>query len=282
MAALVGSNQDGKALASTGRSLLLTLLGEFVLPGDGSVWTQTLITALDRLGVREKAARQAVSRLSERGWLEGTRIGRQTRWALSTQGTEMLTQGAARIYGLGSEQRIWTGQWLVLVASVPERDRNLRHRLGRELSWAGFGLFRPGTWISPWPENENVLVPMLDRLGVKAFTFRAELGQLGSGPELIAQAWDLAELAGAYRRFLDDAEPLMTLSPQGDDAAVSLAGLVHRWRRFPFLDPELPAALMPADWPGPDAARRFSELRGQLNDPAIAWWQAIEAEHTDH
>jgi phenylacetic acid degradation operon negative regulatory protein len=33
--------------------------------------------------------------------------------------------------------------------------------------------------------------------------------------------------------------------------------LVHEWRKFLFVDPGLPAELLPARWPGVDAAELF-------------------------
>ena len=39
--------------------------------------------------------------------------------------------------------------------------------------------------------------------------------------------------------------------------------LVHEWRRFPFLDPDLPGELLPRDWSGYRAAELFHHLHEQ-------------------
>src|SRR5262245_18189502 len=44
---------------SSAKALLLTVLGELVLPGGGAVWTQTVVQLLGRLDVGERNARQA-------------------------------------------------------------------------------------------------------------------------------------------------------------------------------------------------------------------------------
>ena len=44
--------------APSARGMLLTLLGEFVLPGDGMAWTSAVLAAFERLGVAEKATRE--------------------------------------------------------------------------------------------------------------------------------------------------------------------------------------------------------------------------------
>ncbi len=48
--------------APAARSLLLTLLGEFVLDHAEPVWNQGLTRALVALGIREVTARQAITR----------------------------------------------------------------------------------------------------------------------------------------------------------------------------------------------------------------------------
>ncbi|MGH1492194.1 MAG: PaaX family transcriptional regulator [Acidimicrobiales bacterium] len=281
MATVLGAKRDGTAGADTSRGLVMTLLGEFVLPNGGVAWTQTLIEALALLGVRDKAARQAISRMHERGWLERTRVGRRTQWRLSESTRALLETGAERIYGFGRTGRAWDGSWLIVLASLPERDRSLRYRMAVGLSWSGFGSLGNGTWISPWADEESSAVQVLDGLGVDAASFVGTLGQLGKQSELVDQAWDLATLRGHYESFLADTAPLVeNETSEGESSLTELALLVHRWRRFPFLDPGLPGDLLPADWPGQAAADRFTEARARLLEPATAQWLTWEENYS--
>ena len=78
-------------------------------------------------------------------------------------------------------------------------------------------------------------------------TFLAELGALGGTEEVIAEAWDLAELREHYEQFIED---FPRLRPRGAPATFAAqTALVHAWRRFPFIDPDLPDDLLPPDWP---------------------------------
>ena len=61
--------------AESARGLLLTVLGEFVLPAGGLAWTSALIDVLGRLGIEEKATRQALMRTASDGWLAAERVG---------------------------------------------------------------------------------------------------------------------------------------------------------------------------------------------------------------
>ncbi len=214
--------------------------------------------------------------MHERGWLERSRHGRQTRWTLTPPTTNLLNVGADRIYGFGQNPRTWDGQWILLLASVPETDRQARYRMNSGLRWAGFGSLGQGSWISPWTDRESAAVKVLADLDVEATSFVARLGQLGDGANLANEAWELPSLRVLYEHFLRDTADLTTRAVSPEVALVELARLVHRWRQFPFVDPDLPAPLLPADWPGPEAAHRFSELRSKLLVPATRWWTTTE------
>jgi hypothetical protein len=88
---------------TSARSLLTTVLGEYVLPRGRPVWTSALVETLALFGVEEKSARQALARTAKgAGWLASERVGRRTRWALTPPGRRLLTEGAQRIYDFGS------------------------------------------------------------------------------------------------------------------------------------------------------------------------------------
>lgn len=275
---MLGVRQDARAGVDTSNGLLLTVLGEFVLPHGGRVWTQSLIALLELLDVRDKAARQSLARMHRRGWLDREKVGRRVRWLLTRGSRELLEPGARRIYEFGQRTPEWDGSWIVVLASVPERERKLRYRMTAGLNWAGFGSLGQGVWISPWLDQERAVVELLTSHGIDATTFRARLGDLGSPRAIAAEAWDLTALRSQYETFLAETAGLLRRPPDGGAAAAALTLLVHHWRRFPFLDPDLPAALLPVDWPGPPAARRFADLRAALRTPADVWWEAVDTD----
>lgn len=277
---MLGVRQDTRAGVDTSNGLLLTVLGEFVLPRGGAAWTQTLLALLELLDVRDKAARQSLARMRQRGWLDREKVGRQVRWLLTDRSRALLEPGARRIYRFGQRTPEWDGSWIVVLASVPESERKLRYRMTSGLNWAGFGSLGQGVWISPWLEQEHAAVELLGSLAIDATTFRATLGDLGSPRAIASEAWDLAALRSQYESFLDETRSLVRRPPSDGAAAAELTLLVHHWRRFPFLDPDLPGPLLPVDWPGPRAARRFAELREVLSAPAGDWWDALEADLT--
>jgi phenylacetic acid degradation operon negative regulatory protein len=253
----------------------MTVLGEFVLPGEEPAWTSTLVNVLGMFDVEEKSARQALARIAAEGWLRSDRVGRRVRWSLTGPGRRLLVEGAERIYGFGSGEPNWDGRWLVLLVSIPEAMRDLRHRLRTRLSWAGFGSPAPGVWITPRPEAEADAKLILDELALagQAMSFVASYGALGAEPDMVAAAWDLNDVAARYRQFIDEFTPLRPTTP--DETLRAQTSLVHEWRRFPFLDPQLPAELLPPNWIGTAATALFGARHTRWREPAQRRWTEL-------
>jgi phenylacetic acid degradation operon negative regulatory protein len=259
--------------AETARGLLFTVLGEFVLPSGGSAWTSSLIDVLGRLGVEEKATRQALMRTAASGWLEPQRVGRRTRWTLTSQAETLLTEGTERIYGFTSIERQWDGRWLLVLARVPETDRRIRHVLRTRLSWAGFGSPAPAMWISAHVERLGEAQHILADAGVleDAQVFVAEHRGGGELSAMVRQAWDLGTIEAQYERFLAE-----FASGSASDPLGRLVDLVHAWRRFPAIDPALPGELLPPGWSGVKAARLFERRHAQWAAGAMTAWRALD------
>ena len=261
--------------APAARSVLLTLLGEYVLPVDEGVWQETLISALGAMGYKPQAARQALARSVTAGWLTTERRGRRSRVRLTAETATMLRTGAERIYGFG-ERRGWDGRWLLVVLRVPEERREVRHQLRTQLAWAGFGSLGGGLWISPHAEREAELSEMASEESVAELqSFRAELGAVGDAQRLIAEAWDLAQVSDAYDEFITTFGRLRPKSPEASFRAQTL--LVHAWRKFPFLDPDLPEAVLPARWPRERAHDVFQECHNAWHLTAQEYFRSVES-----
>lgn len=263
---------------SSARSLLLTVLGELVLPARNPVWTSALLHVLCGLEVEEKSARQAIARTAADGWIVSTRDGRRVHWELTASGRKLLSEGAARIYSAAGSQQTWDRSWLVVLASVPETQRRLRHRLQTRLAWAGLGNPAPGLWVTTHRERAGEVARIIADLGLEgaAMSFVGPFGEIGSQAEVVERAWDLAAVADAYGEFL---EQFAGIDPQdgGDPTLLAQIHLVHAWRRFPFLDPQLPAELLPTDWIGYRARDRFDALHGQWRPHAQRRWAELTA-----
>jgi phenylacetic acid degradation operon negative regulatory protein len=260
---------------SSARSLLLTVLGEYVLPGGEPVWTGALVAALGLLGVAEKAARQALARTAAEGWIASSRHGRLARWELTDAGRQLLSEGARRIYSFGADGQAWDGSWLIVVVQAADLDGQARHRIRTRLNWAGFGALPGGIWVSPDPTREGEAAQILRDLGLadSAMSFTARHGSIGAQQDIVARAWDLRAVEARYAAFIAEFAGLRPVTDAEMLTAQTL--LVHEWRRFPFLDPRLPRDLLPAGWPGAKAAALFDSRHARWSEGARRCWERL-------
>ncbi|MGH7735640.1 MAG: PaaX family transcriptional regulator C-terminal domain-containing protein, partial [Gemmatimonadales bacterium] len=96
------------------RGVLFTVLGELVLPTGGEAWTSAFIDVFGRLGVEEKAARQALMRTAADNWLSSERVGRRTVWRLTPAAERLLQDGTERIFGFAAVAADWDGRWTIM------------------------------------------------------------------------------------------------------------------------------------------------------------------------
>lgn len=258
--------------AGSARGLLFTVLGEFVLPAGGAVWTSSVIDVLGRLAVEEKAARQALMRTAADGWLVSERHGRRTRWRLTPNAEQLLTDGTRRIYGFRAVAPDWDGRVVLVLARVPESDRATRHLLRTRLGWAGFGSPAPGVWLSTHTERIDEVDALLARAGIAdARVFLAAHAGGGELAGMVRQAWDLDAVEASYREFRAEFAAAGSTEP-----LTRLVELVHAWRRFPSIDPALPRELLPPQWDGERAAKLFARRHAGWAADATAEWARLE------
>lgn len=264
------------APAATARSLLFTLLGEYVHPSSERVWTGALLEAFGAVGVAEKAARQAIARAAAAGWIEGGKAGREAWWKLTPAGKAAITEGSQRVSAVRRADTAWSGSWLVLHITLPDARRTDRLRLYRVLHWLGFGSPTAGLWVCPHVDRAPALQARIEalRLEGNALAFVGHDLPVGLDARALAkQAWDLRALA-AHHQALD--RKFAALRPRDDRATfIAHVALVNAFQRLPAVDPGLPAALLPRDWNGARIIRRLEALRARWREPAHRYWSAL-------
>jgi phenylacetic acid degradation operon negative regulatory protein len=82
-------------------------------------------------------------------------------------------------------------------------------------------------------------------------------------------------VADAYDEFIADFSRLRPKTPEAVFRAQT--ELVHAWRRFPFLDPDLPEATLPSRWPRRRAHEVFQERHAAWHGAAQDYFRSLEA-----
>ncbi|MHB8239494.1 MAG: PaaX family transcriptional regulator [Vulcanimicrobiaceae bacterium] len=261
-------------------SLIYTLYGDFVHRDPASrdeLWIGALVHLMGEFGLSEAAVRQAVSRMSHQGWLAARRLGNRSAYAVTERGRARIDAISPRIYGPLAE---WDGRWRMLTYSVPESRRDGRDRLRKDLVVLGWAPLSASTWVTPSGNIETArsaaqALNLIDRIDL----FVGEYHGPSSDRDLVTRCWDLDAIAGRYAAFIATYAPRLAaerIAPALDDAHAFLARmwLVHDYRKFAYVDPGLPSVLLPAPWPGSEAAGLFRSYYALLSRRAERFYQA--------
>jgi phenylacetic acid degradation operon negative regulatory protein len=281
MTAVAETNEpggDATARSARLRHLIVTVYGLYARSDGGWLSVATLIRLLADLGVDEPAVRSAISRLKRRGILEARRQEGSAGYQLSAEALAILREGDARIFR--RRRATLADGWLLAVFSVPEAERHRRHVLRSELTRLGFGMVAPGVWIVPaHPDDATAETLRRLRLDTYADLFHADHLAFGDPAGKVRRWWDLDQLEHRYEAFIQAYEPVLRRWENGTDtkreAFAHYVRVVTDWRQLPYLDPGLPAELLPAGWVGLRATEEFFALRALLEEPARAYVRGV-------
>ncbi|MFJ4671377.1 PaaX family transcriptional regulator [Kitasatospora purpeofusca] len=264
-------------------SLIHTVYGEFVRRLGGWISIADLIALMAELDVDAPAVRSAISRLKKAGTLLQERgDGSGTGYRLSPAMGPVFEEGDRRIFRSLEPAELADG-WVVAVFSVPESERAHRHTLRSRLSWLGFGNAAPGVWLAParvLPDARR----LLERLGLDAYVhlfLSAEYAGFTDLRTAVAAWWDFPAIEGQYAAFTDTWRPVLAArgsdpgsgpdvpDPDPAEAFRDYVPMLTQWRRLPYLDPGLPAPLLPPDWNAVAARAVFTGLHTLLAGPSL-------------
>ena len=266
------------------RSVLVTVLGDSVLPVTKTLWLSSLFELAAPFGFSERLVRTSMFRLVSEGWVSNERVGRRSRYSLTLLAVRESTDADRRIYTRNRAH--WDGSWTFAVLDTAPMPAQERDRIARHLRWHGFVALGRGLLASP-----SVTAPSLSELlhFVQPATAvpigRAELDDLGRLVDegFFADAFRTDDTEAAYRDFLARYEPWQS---RDLDAAAPLDAyglrtmLVHEFRRIRLRAPDVPVELLPPDWVGDRAYEVAADLYRRLSPPvAEALSEILEVDY---
>ena len=259
------------------RALIFDLLGDYVRYSGGEIRLKALVALGEQLGITSPTMRVTVGRMRQETWFDVRREGRESIYSLTLKCLRLLDEGRQRIFR--GEPSPWSGEWSMVIYTVPENDRPTREQLRRDLAWLGFGSLAPATWVSPHP-----LLDRVAEIGAALPNARLELvkmraSDIAADRSIAARCWDLEALNAEYAAFIRDVRLRLPDYRSGQfDGTESLAArieLLHAYRHFPYRDPGLPADLQPPGWLGEQARVLFNEAHELLTPTAQAHYESI-------
>ena len=253
-----------------GGSLIVTIFGDSLLPRGGAIALGSLIELTAPFGLNERLVRTAASRLVKDGWIQGRRAGKLSEYHLSKNGRGLFIEATKRIYG--EPDSVWSGRWTLIV--VPPMRAALRKEIREELMCLGFGEISANVFAHPEFDSRALREPRsLSALSGKVIAFEAVSAE-GDAPQRVVElGWDLNELGIRYQRFVArfagvQAELARRRNYDPLDCFLVRTLLIHEYRRLHLRDPQLPARLLRADWPGAQAAALCRDIYAKVFGPS--------------
>ena len=265
---------DADIRPGSATSLLRTIIGCYLRRLGGWISSAALMELMTTVGVNQTGTRTAILRMRSKGILTTEVRDGRAGYALEPAALPRLARGDRRIYSPRAMNV--SDRWCLISYSLPESQRQLRHQLRRRLSWIGCGTVSAALWICPeylTREVEDILTDL--EVGEEAVIFLASEPRLDGGLErAVAQWWDLPAIAARHQEFLSAYGSVAdSLTPR--EAFASWMGCLDAWRVIPYVDPGLPLAWLPADWPGNRSIPLFADLRKRLEDPSSHYVQQV-------
>lgn len=252
--------------------LLLALLGDYWSGRCEPLPSAALVDLLAEFDVNNSGARAALSRLSIRGLLVGTKDGRNTFYRVADSFRHVLPYGPIHTRAFAKPRVDWDGQWTMVAFTVPEDQRRLRPMLRGRLQSLGFAPLYDGLWVSPHaPDGELDIA--LEVAPPRSCTVMRCTELASQTRQAMASAWDLTELGQSYQEFIRTFRPVWKRLGGGKigptEALVARTRATYRWFVFAVTDPDLPEPLLPRGWPRAAAHDLFVNLVDGLALPAV-------------
>jgi len=261
----VGAVSDsGKVTPRMG--LVYFAFGAAQVGASGSLAGPTLLRMLADLGLSESAARSLLLRMRHDGLLSATRDGRTARYRLAPA----VHAAQARLERqLRGQRPPWTGSFHGVLYEVPEASRAYRDRLRRNAQLLGYAMLRPGLLIATTDRSDELRSLLPDQPSGSHVLWIQVTLEADDSRRVAADLWDLDRLAARYRAVVAEAGKRVDRArrPQSDHSFGAFAATTLPLFETAASDPDLPAELLPSNWPGGDvgvAIGRAIEVFGPM------------------
>ena len=155
----------------------------------------------------------------------------------------------------------WDNKWRILSYEIPEKKRDVRDRLRREVSGWGLGPWHRSFWLTPHPITKNLRELVFQKEEEKYIqAFESEY-VVGNQDVLIEKVWQKTALDRKYREIFKIWHDL--LSAEGEKLD-KFAKVLNTYVEVLKTDPGLHPQLFGKNWIGFEAFSVFKEIRSIL------------------
>lgn len=155
----------------------------------------------------------------------------------------------------------WDQKWRILSYEIPEKKRELRDKLRREVAGWGLGPWHRSFWLTPHPiieQLKNLITGKEEERYIQAFEADHVFGDR---EVLIEKVWARSQLDKKYRELFKKWHDILS---KDEDKAAKFKKVSSEFITILKTDPGLPKDLLGDSWIGLEAFNIFREIRGIL------------------
>jgi len=155
----------------------------------------------------------------------------------------------------------WDGKWRIISYEIPEKKREIRDRLRREMQGWGLGPWHRSFWLTPHPVI-NTLKEMVSQKEEEKY-IQAFEGEpvFGEREILIEKVWGKNDLDRSYRELFKKWHEILST---GDEKADKFKKIISEYVVMLRRDPGLPKELLGESWIGFEGWNIFQEIKSIL------------------
>ena len=155
----------------------------------------------------------------------------------------------------------WDGKWRIISYEIPEKKRELRDRLRREMQGWGLGPWHRSFWVTPHPILSNLRLLTAQKEEERYIqAFEAD-HCFGVRDILIEKVWGKTSLDKSYREIFKKWHDILSSNDEKTDKLKKVVGeYIDLLRR----DPGLPKELLGDNWIGFEGWNIFKEIKSIL------------------
>lgn len=152
----------------------------------------------------------------------------------------------------------WDGVWRILSYEIPEKKRELRDKLRREVTSWGLGPWHRSFWLTPHPiieDLKNLVSGKEEQQYIQAFE---SSHVFGDREVLIEKVWGKVKLQERYKDLFKEWHDILSKDIAKLD---KFSMIVNSYINVIRVDPGLPKELLGMTWIGHEALDLFSEIK---------------------
>lgn len=283
---IIAGREQGSHEQPTHYRLVMTFFGVYGRPAGKAIPIAAAVRLLSELEYEPSSVRSSISRLKTKGVLTSKKTASGNGYALSESLEPHMLVGDERIF---SSRPMGIGDsWLLVSFSVPESERQNRHKIRVGLARMGFGTVGSGLYIGPARMQEETVEYIREHnLWDYVEMFVSQPSGLGDLQAKVSRWWNLEALDHDYQAFVEayqsESSRWQLLVREGKatakDAFKVYLPMLTSWRRLPFIDPGLPLELLPRNWIGITARKVFNDLHRLLGPLSAQHFNQVMAEY---